>query len=104
MKRLSAGWMLILVSGLALGGWFLFRVRDAMHTQEALAAERSQSAKAAAESPVHAAAAGPQKLVSGVAEKWRPSIALEGTLQPARESDLVFKESWRLCSILVKLV
>jgi len=101
MRRLSAAWMLALAAGVALGGWFLFRVRDAMHTQAALAAERTQAAKAA-EAPAQKSA-GPQRLVNGVPEKWRPTISLEGTLQPAREADLGFKTPGRLGAIRVRL-
>jgi RND family efflux transporter MFP subunit len=93
--------MVALAAGLAFGGWFLYRVRDAMHVQASLADERVQAAKAA-ESPSHRAGSQP-KLVAGVADKWRPSIALEGTLQPAREADLGFRVPGRLGGIRVKL-
>ena len=102
MRRLSAGWLLFIAGALALGGWFLFRVKDAMKSQAALAAERTQSAKAA-EAPSHRGAATARKLVNGVAEKWRPTITLEGTLQPSREADLGFKSAGRLGGIRVKL-
>jgi membrane fusion protein (multidrug efflux system) len=86
----------ILALTLPLGAWFLYRVRDALHTQAALAAERGQVAK---ETP----RVETKKLASGVTAKWRPSVALEGTLQPAREADLGFKAAGRLGAIRVKL-
>src|SRR3954463_5637823 len=101
MRRFSAAGWVVAAAGLALGGWFLFRVRDAMHMQSTMANERAQAAKAA-EAP-SAKAAAPQRLVNGVPEKWRPTIALEGTLQPAREADLGFRVPGRLGAIRVKL-
>jgi RND family efflux transporter MFP subunit len=93
--------MVVLAAGLALGGWFLFRVRDAMHTQAALASERAQAAKSAETTPAKSGEA--PRLVNGVPEKWRPTISLEGTLQPAREADLGFRVPGRLGSIRAKL-
>jgi membrane fusion protein (multidrug efflux system) len=88
--------IVILVLTLPLVGWFLYRVRDALHTQAALAAERGQAAKEAPRVET-------KKLASGLAAKWRPTVALEGTLQPAREADLGFKAAGRLGAIRVKL-
>jgi RND family efflux transporter MFP subunit len=93
--------MVVLAAGLALGGWFLFRVRDAMQTQAALAGERAQAAKSAETTAAKSGEA--PRLVNGVPEKWRPTISLEGTLQPAREADLGFRVPGRLGSIRAKL-
>src|SRR5688572_12210720 len=99
-RRLSVGWLVVVGVGLAFGGWFLVRMKDAMQSQKALAAERTQAAKAAEAGP---AKAGPAKLVSGTPTKWRPNISLEGTLQPAREADLGFRAPGRLGAIRVKM-
>jgi RND family efflux transporter MFP subunit len=100
MKRLSAGWVVVAVVALGFGAWFLVRMKDAMQTQKALAAERTQAAKEAEKPHAKTTTA---KLVNGLPGKWRPSIALEGTLQPSREADLGFKLPGRLGSIRVKM-
>jgi RND family efflux transporter MFP subunit len=99
MKR---AWLIAGVVGLAFLGWFGIRVRDAMQTQKALAAEREQQAKSAETTPKEKSTGKPHT-VAPVAEKWRPLIGLEGTLQPAREAELGFKVPGRLGAIRVKL-
>ncbi|MSP61321.1 MAG: efflux RND transporter periplasmic adaptor subunit [Myxococcales bacterium] len=80
--------------------WFGVRVQGALKTREALAEERALVAKAAADSPRDA---GPATAVAGVPERWRSVVALEGTLQPAREADLGFKAGGRVAAIRVRL-
>jgi RND family efflux transporter MFP subunit len=98
---MKTGWLFVGIVALVFLGWFGVRVRDAMHTQAALASERAQAAKAA-ETGEHKSSGG-ARVVTGAVEKWRPIIGLEGTLQPAREAELGFKAAGRLDSIRVRL-
>jgi RND family efflux transporter MFP subunit len=92
--RLVAGLVVLL-----LAAWFGLRVRTAMNTQAALAAERDQAARAGAA----AAQTGPAATVAGVARRWTPEVPIEGSLLPVREADLAFKAAGRLSSIQVRL-
>jgi RND family efflux transporter MFP subunit len=95
-NRIGRLFLLALLAGLAV--WIGLRVRTAMHTQKELAQERTEQARSAGE-------AGPQKLkvVRPEPRRWLPTLAVEGTLQPVRESDLGFKVGGRLASIKVKM-
>lgn len=96
-NRLGRLVLLALLAGLAV--WIGLRVRTAMHSQKELQQERSEQARAAGET------GGPQKLkvVRPEPRRWLPELAVEGTLQPARESDLGFKVGGRLAAIKVKM-
>jgi RND family efflux transporter MFP subunit len=98
-RKLTTGWLVAIVSTLALVGWFGVRVRASMRNQGELAAERARAAKAAATETGGKSS----RAQAGTPGRWRPVIALEGTLQPARESDLGFKLPGRLQSVRVRL-
>ena len=61
---MKTGWIFVGIVALAFLGWFGVRVRDAMQTQDALASERAQAAKAAATSEHKPAAAAQSRVIS----------------------------------------
>lgn len=100
-RRSPLAWAVLALALVGLGGWFAVRLRAALHTQHALAAERAAVAQAAARTAPTSTAA--PALVRPHAEIWQPEVELEGTLQPVREADLGFKVQGRLQQIRVKL-
>ena len=99
-RAISPITVFLLLGTLAFGGWLILRVRGALQNRSGLAVEREQhAARSAAE-----AAARPKVTVThGLAERWQPTVPVEGTLLPAREADLGFKVPGRLAAIRVRL-
>lgn len=100
-RRSPLSWALIAATLLGLGGWFAVRLRSTLHSQRALAAERTAVAQAAARAPLPKA--GAPILLTPKLETWQPEVQLEGTLQPQHEADLGFVVQGRLRQIRVKL-
>lgn len=100
-RRSPLAWIVAALVVIGFVGWFGVRMRAALRTQNALAAERAEVARAAAATPAPSARAA--LLVTGRPETWQPEVELEGTLQPVREADLGFKVQGRLHQIRVKL-
>jgi RND family efflux transporter MFP subunit len=98
-RRSPVAWILATLVVLGLIGWLGARVKVALEARQALAAERNEATKPGA----HPSESGPAKIVTGVAQKWQPEVALEGTLEPEREADLGFRVPGRLAAIRVKL-
>ena len=97
--RSRLAWVVAAVAVAAFGGWFGMRVKTAMATQQALAAERAEVARAA-DKPSGPVA---KQAVTGVPGSWQPEVQLEGTLEAVRESDLSFDAPGRLAAIKVRL-
>lgn len=89
-----------LLSSVALLAWTGIRIHEALQARNAAAAPNAIEAPAVAESE---AATEAPALVRGEAFAWRPSVACEGTLVPARDVDLAFKASGRLSTLRVKV-
>lgn len=87
-----------LLSSVALLTWTGVRIHEALEARGAAAEESPALAPAENESAEDAPA-----LIRGEAHAWRPSIACEGTLVPARDVDLAFKASGRLSTLRVKV-
>lgn len=84
----------VVVLGLALG----LRAKSKLAAREAQSEQLKVTAAAAANEPKRSLA-----VVVGKAERWRPTVRLEGTLQPAMDVDLGFKAPGQLAQIKVKL-
>jgi RND family efflux transporter MFP subunit len=87
------GWLLVVVA-VAVGGWLVLRPRGgAGETTQALASESTRPSGG----PL------PVRTVAPAPARFRPTVTLEGTLQPIREADLGFKVPGRLESVKVRL-
>ncbi|MBK6683967.1 MAG: efflux RND transporter periplasmic adaptor subunit [Deltaproteobacteria bacterium] len=84
----------VVVLALALG----LRAKSKLAAREAQNEQLKATAAAAANEPKRTAAT-----VVGKPERWRPTVRLEGTLQPAMDVDLGFKAPGQLAQIKVKL-
>ncbi len=76
------------------------RIKERQGEQAAVAKERQATGQrvAAAEHALRQV-----EVVRPVAATWRPTVAVEGTLQPWHEADLSFKASGRLSAVRVKV-
>ncbi len=97
---MSKGWVVPAVIGAAFIGWMGVRIAGALKGKEALATEGKQAVEQAV-ARKNAPATG--RSVTPEAATWKAQVTLEGTLKPARESDLAFKVSGRLATVRVKL-
>jgi RND family efflux transporter MFP subunit len=91
-------WIIPIVMGVAFLGWLGIRLASALKTKSELAKERQEVAAAAQQ-----AKSAPSSAVPAEPTTWRPQVSLDGTLMPARESDLAFKVGGRLQSVRVKM-
>jgi RND family efflux transporter MFP subunit len=97
-ERSLAGRLVLAAVGVGLAVWCGLRIKSALATREQLAAARADTARAATQKTSARVA-----VVAPAAASWQPTVALDGTLGPARETDLGFKAGGRLAAVRVRL-
>lgn len=94
----TAAKVVLIGSTLILGAALVVRAQSKLAAQKTQADDLKAAAAAAEKEPKRVAGT-----VSGKAERWRPRVRLEGTVQPAMDVDLGFKAPGQLSQIKVKV-